>query len=179
MTTSLSRIGFGSAMLCALLALLFISTSSASAHTIGASFESPSGEYLSDIGYDTITFDAGQSVRFDFNLKQKTTKDPVPFDQVWIRIVHNGDTLLATGIHQQVIGPTTLLFTFPEGGDYTLESSYRTGDEGDEIASSTFPISVSSTTSSTNWLLELGIFALGLCFGAGGLYLVKRAGLRF
>ena len=111
------------------------------AHSSGLSFEATSTPYIVDIGYDIVSFYAGESVRFDFTLKDEKTDDEETFDHVWIRILRDSKTLLATGIRKQEIGPTTLLFVFPLEGLYTLETSYRSAD-GEDIAKATFPISV-------------------------------------
>jgi len=120
----------------------------ASAHVTGASWEVPAGSYTADVGYDTTTFVAGNSSRFDFNLKTApgTTSTPVNFAQVWVRITEPSGTDLATGILHQPIGPTTLLYSFANSGEYTLWASFRDPD-GNEIAAASFPIAVSPSPS--------------------------------
>lgn len=126
----------------AALALCFFS-SGASAHTSGAAYEQKSGAYTTDIGYSPTIFTASDYASFDFLLWRGpvNTGEPADYAQVWVRIIHEKNTLLATGIFNQPFGPTGLLYDFARPGEYVLEASFRT-EEGDEIASSTFPITV-------------------------------------
>jgi hypothetical protein len=149
------------------------------AHVTGSSWETPVGKYTSDVGYDPVTFVAGQYTRFDFNLWiGKTSTDsngitsgtPQSFAQVWIRILNKNtqDTLLATGIWSQPIGPTTLLYDFEEPGNYTLEVSYRDA-QGNDIAVVSIPISVGSAGGLPPFLVEYVapalLFIIGLAIG--------------
>ena len=124
-------------------ATVAIGSAPAYAHTTGAYWEVPVDGYTADVGYDPMVFTAEQYTRFDFNLwKGATTSgESADFSQVWVRILRNTNTLLATGVFRQSVGPTTLLYVFPGLGDYSLDTSFRNAD-GDEIAHATFPISV-------------------------------------
>ena len=132
------------------------------AHNAGASWERSVGNYTIDVGYDPVDIVAGQSVRFDFNLWGDTAKTKtVEFAEVWTRITQNKDTLLATGIHEQPFGPTTLLYTFVQPGDYVLEVSFRSTN-GDEIAAATFPFSGSGGAPKVPLLFVLVVGILGV-----------------
>lgn len=150
---------------------------SASAHVTGSSWETPVGKYTTDIGYDPTVITAGQYELFNFYLWIGTTTTdqngitsgtPQDFAQVWIRIVRTSDqdTVLATGIWKQPIGPTTLLFEFDEPGDYSLEISFRDAD-GNDIAVVSEPITVESSGSSP--ALQYGTLGLlvGVFLGVG------------
>lgn len=152
----------------------------ASAHSTGASFTQPSGDYTIDVGYNPISFTAGDYASFDFLLWKGPASTPTnpggtPADyaQVWIRIIKDKNTLLATGVLHQQYGPTTLLYSFPEAGSYTMEASFRTAS-GDEIAVATVPLSVAQAAGQTSvgpvlWLLG------GLVAGAAvGFILARR-----
>lgn len=114
------------------------------AHTTGASWNQSSGPYNVDIGYDPATFTAGQYTRFDFLLwkGEVNTGELAPYDQVWVRLIDTDrNTLLATGVWHQPIGPTTLLYLFVKPGTYMLETSFRDAESND-IAVASFPITV-------------------------------------
>lgn len=115
--------------------------SQADAHALGASFEATSTPYLIDVGYDPEVFETQRSARFDFELRDLESRDYVTYDHVWVRIIREKRTLLATGVRRQDIGPTTLLYLFGEPGTYMLEVSYRRID-GEEFASTSFPLTV-------------------------------------
>ena len=152
-------------------ALLLIATP-AHAHVTGASFTSTTTPYVVDIGYDPITFTAEESERFDFVLRDEKTGNPVPFDQVWVRITDGDNTLLATGLLNQSIGPTTLLYVFGGPGEYKLQPSFRNAD-GDEIAAATFPISVAAS-SDTSFLSTYAPWLLFCVLGLIGGFLLAR-----
>jgi hypothetical protein len=68
--------------------------------------------------------------------------------------VHESGTVFATGLKHQKFGPTTLLYRFPQAGEYTLDVSYRT-EEGRAIAQASFPLEVASEDSLPVWLHSL------------------------
>lgn len=134
-TTSLTLLAF---------AIMLAGAKAAEAHFVGNSWEYLTGKYLIDVGYDTNAFSAGSYVRFDFALKDAVTKDPSGFSSVWVRMVEGKEqksTILATGIHRQEVGPTTLLFVFPKKGEYSMEASFRNA-KGEDMATTSFPIVV-------------------------------------
>ena len=163
------RITFGIVLV---VATLFFGTR-VSAHTTGAYWETPVDGYAIDIGYDPAVITAGQYTRFDFNLwvGATTSAEIADFSQVWVRILHDKDTLLATGIFHQSIGPTTLLYTFPEAGAYLLDVSFRDAD-GNEIAAASFPIQTEDSSGGAP-VSEYGIAAAALLIGAAlGVFVV-------
>ncbi len=123
-----------------------------------------------DVGYDVTEFVAGQSVRFDLNLKNVSTETDKNFAYVWVRVVRDKTTFLATGIFHPVVGPTTMLYTFSGEGSYQLEVSYRNFD-GTEIATATFQIVVSDTNR-VDTLLVTNAFLLA--FGGVGIGFALR-----
>ncbi len=129
----------------AVLISFFLTTHIASAHLFGASLTATSGPYTVDLGYDPADISTTIAERFDFLLWRgpADTGVPVEYDHVWVRLVHEKKTLLATGVRMQPFGPTTLLYLFKDSGSYTFDISFREAD-GDEIASAVFPLSVAS-----------------------------------
>lgn len=91
------------------------------------------------MGYDSVDFIAGHGSRFDFDLREDS--GPITeYDFVWVRITKDKQTVLATDIERQQLGPTTLLYTFDTRGDYMLHVSYRNGSE--VLAEASFPFVV-------------------------------------
>lgn len=148
---------------------------SVNAHTTGSFWQTKVGEYYVDIGYDPTIFVAKQYARFDFNLlKNANDTDSLPFAEVWIRIKRDKETLLATGVRKQPIGPTTLLYSFESSGQYSLEASFR-DTEGNEISAASFPITVTPQEGgSTSENIQRSLFLLfGVVIGAGGMFLAR------
>jgi hypothetical protein len=148
------------------------------AHTTGASWTMPSDAYTVDIGYDPVTFTEGQYTRFDFLLWKgpANTGTASDFAQVWIRITKSdGDTVLATGIWKQPIGPTTLLYEFSEAGTYTIETSYRDKDGNDIAVASNVAVVRTGPIDPTMYVIAAGSFVTGVLLGlVAMLFLRKR-----
>ncbi len=149
----------------------------ASAHTTGASWELPVGDYVVDVGYDPVQVVMGQYERFDFAVWKDAAKTvPVNFAEVWTRVVKidTKETLLATGIREQPVGPTTLLYEFLVPGQYSLEVSFRDAD-GNEIVAASFPIAVSPGEGArAGYVVPAGCAFLGAIVGAALVYLYVR-----
>jgi hypothetical protein len=147
------------------------------AHTTGAYWHQADGKYLVDVGYDPSTFQAGIYTRFDFNILHASDSSNADFAEVWVRILKSDtkDTLLATGIRHEPIGPTTLLYEFLQPGEYLFDASFRDGN-GDEIVDAQFPITVAPADGSlfvfTAWILCA--FVCGGTVGVAGILLWKR-----
>lgn len=129
-------------LFCILLLFLAVAPYSiVNAHSLGYSLEATSSPFFIDIGYDEPTFEAGRASRFEFELRAEEDLAFEHFDHVWVRVMRERKTLLATGVRFQTFGPTTLLYTFPEQGTFALSVSYRTAD-GEELAANEFSITV-------------------------------------
>ena len=147
-------------------ALTFL-TPIVSAHSLGASFEATTTPYRVDVGYDPAEFMAGYASRFDFDLREES--GPVTeYDYVWVRITKEKQTLFATGIERQLLGPTTLLYTFDIPGNYTLHVSYRQGT--DVMAEASFAFTVVANDSGP-MLPRDGLmgFGVGAAFSIAGI----------
>jgi hypothetical protein len=148
----------------------------AHAHSTGAFWGMQDGAYTLDVGYEPATFVEGRYARFDFLLWKgpADTGTAEGFTQVWIRIMDaDKQTLMAGGIWKQPYGPTTLVFTFPKPGQYTLEASYRDAD-GDDIAVATFPIMVEADGHAGIPLGSVGFFIAGLAAGSLALFIAGK-----
>jgi hypothetical protein len=163
----------------ALPALLFLlCTGVASAHVTGTSYEQVIGEnrqYKVDIGYDPDRVMAGERVVFDFNIKDAKTLQSVAFDDVWVRIIHNKQTLLATGLEHMAIGPTTLLYVVPENveGEITVSMRFEEGDTS--IAETEFSIPIEPPANAADrYKLSFMAGSIGLLIGAGIMYAFLR-----
>ncbi|MCE9541465.1 hypothetical protein K8R03_02800 [Candidatus Kaiserbacteria bacterium] len=147
-------------------------TERASAHVVGLSWTATTSPYVIDIGYDPNEFQVGLSARFDFQLLEEKNSDITAYDHVWVRLVRNEKTLLATGIRQQQLGPTTLLYSFLDAGTYKIEASFR-DKEGNDMAVASFPFSISSSGSGGSVLPSTGIFLGGALMGALAFFIWK------
>lgn len=141
------------------------------AHSTGESFEREINGFVIDIGYDPAIIRTGELQRFDFELlASDADQTPREYTHVWVRILEDKKTLLATGIHRQRVGPTTLLYTFSAAGTYLLSVSYR--DAAGEIAAAEFPVVVKN--SQNNGVSYNTIGAIGVIFlGAVLIYIFK------
>lgn len=157
-------------VVCSLL-ILSLSTSPAIAHVSGASWNATSTPYIIDVGYTPDRFVAGEYAVFDFLLWRDAANvgKPVDFTEAWVRVLRDKETLLATGIRRQQLGPTTLLYTFANPGEYSLSVSFR-NQKSDELAAAEFRFKVLSKDSSWklgSYLLVLIALGIGVSIGVG------------
>jgi len=132
-------LGAGAAIVVSLLPAMVV------AHSTGVSFEARVEPYLVDIGYEPARIEAGISERFDFKLWRGEAGIPEEYAHVWVRLLGEEGTELATGIYRHSTGPTTLLYRFPTEGDYRIEASYRSAG-GTELVKAVFPFRVEPAT---------------------------------
>jgi hypothetical protein len=156
--------------------LLIVPFGVVSAHTTGASFEKTveGGKYKVDIGYDPSDLVAGERMVLDFSVRKIPSLEPVHFDHVWVRLVDETDTLLATGVAQMPFGPTTLLYVIPEtvAGDLKLSMRFEDGER--TIAETEVMLPVEPAPKET----EIPVLAIlsclvGLLVGAGVVWVAK------
>ena len=144
-------------------------------HGLGASFERVVGEYKIDIGYDVVTFRAGEVVVFDFDISNAESGESVPFDSIWVKIREENKVFFASGIGKTLLGTTTMLYRFPQGGLYELDVRFQ--QEGETITQSSFPLTVEQTAdnSGVDNKLIVGVAVLiSLLIGLGIGFLLKR-----
>jgi len=137
------------------------------AHSLGESLEKEVDGYLIDIGYSTTELIANSAVVFEFNLLNENDEF-VDYSNVWLRIIKDDRTILATGIHNAEFGGARITYTFAESGAYEFSARYEKGI--DSIAEATFPIEVlpnpSEGSGSVN-IIFLGVVGiLGIGVGA-------------
>lgn len=142
-------------------------------HSDGAFWESIVDPYVLDIGYDPPAAVAGDSMRFDFALWDTARENIIPFSSVWVRVKHENETILATGVHRQSLGPTTLLYRFEQAGKYTLEVSFR-DDKDDEVVKESFPFEIAPSGDRSTY----GLFALLVLIGLVAGVLISYALLK-
>ncbi len=139
----------------------------AEAHALDPSFEVQVGEYLVDIGYEPDPLTSETYARFSFELWLNERGNPVEYSHVWVRIMRDSTTLFASGIHRQAVGPTTLLYTFPDAGAYVLDISYRTEDS--EVAATEIPITVTRGADGNRSVFAVSIVAFCALLAAAAL----------
>ena len=120
----------------------------------GERLEKVVGDQIVDVGTDqTSTPVAGEPIEFDFNLLASDTREPVTYPtSVGIDIGHNGKSVVNCDLATEL--PNTFLFyTFPEGGNYTLTVSFFDKNrDRQEVATATFPLTISGSTGRTRAL---------------------------
>lgn len=161
------------------LALVFASAPLfASGHELGESFEQEVGEHLIDIGYTPENFSAGSSALFEFELWRNNPDaeydelDPVAYDDVWVRIVSDGTTMFASGVHNAEFGGSRMTYVFPEAGEYELSVRYERGL--DTVAEATFPFTVAPKEGSGAFRIPAMAALVGVLIGTAGVYFIRR-----
>ena len=160
-----------------LLLLLLLPIGFAHAHMTGNSYEQIVGEgkYKVDIGYDPNQLVAGERAILDFNIRKMPGLEQVQFDDVWVRIVHDNDTLLATGVARMPFGPTTLLYVIPESvqGDLKLKMRFEKGDK--TIVEMDFSLPVAPARKpSVAYIPTLSVLFIGVLMGAVGILFARK-----
>ena len=140
----------------------FLFTNPISAHGGGESLEKVVGEYRIDIGYDPAIIEAARPSVFDFDLLFNETGERSEFSDIWVRIMKGKQTVFASGVHKPSFGNTTMMYTFAEGGEYSIDVRFQ--NEGGKIAEASFPLTVQSPPSATG--SGSGISFLWLVIGA-------------
>jgi len=121
--------------------LFTLSTSWVFAHSTGQSVNQKSGDYLVDIGYDSITPNpvAGEPTLFDLKLFKNS--DEVGFSEVIVDIGLKPEPIIFYGsIKTKPEGPNTWIFTFPKSGDYNFRVRYKNEDK--TLAEANFSLEV-------------------------------------
>jgi hypothetical protein len=139
----------------------------------GQRLEKVVGNQIVDIGTDQETTPiAGEPIQFDFNLLKSDTREPLTNTNVTVDIEHNGKTMVNSDLIMEP--PLTLLvYTFPEGGNYLLKTTFYDGNN--TLATASFPLSISGSRIITRILYILGFLAcIGLAMFGG--YRAARRG---
>ncbi|HEY0907801.1 MAG TPA: hypothetical protein VGE35_00450 [Candidatus Paceibacterota bacterium] len=146
----------------------------ASAHYGIASLEKTVGEYFFDIGY-SAEFIAGDLIRFDLAVLDETTREILPFSNVWVRI-KEGDRLLFAGpIDYGEFGRPGFSFVFPREGEYTLSTRFETPSQ--QIPEQDFSIAVVRSPEESRyaeWLIRIAALAAGAGVGIASVLIFKK-----
>lgn len=136
----------------------------ARAHVVGQSYEEQVGDYTVDIGYDPGAALPGGRLLLDFKLRDTVSGVEVPFDDVWVRVEQDKQTLLATGVMQPELGPTTAIIMAPPlGSSLVVSARYEKG--GTPLAEASFSIPYDPAAKSASLFNPLSL-ALGAVLGA-------------
>ena len=140
-----------------------------SAHEAGVSYQTEMKGYTVDIGYSSAAPQVGESVIFDFRLRDKNGND-VPFTDVWARVESKGATVFATGVYNGKFGGSRLAYVFPGEGAYTVSARFE--NDASVIVEGSFPITVvpsaqgsTSTGHGQEYLFGFGGIILGFVLG--------------
>lgn len=152
----------------------FVLLGVAAAHGTGASLEKMVGEYKVDIGYDPPVLEAKDPIYFDFTLLSETG-ERAEFSDIWVRVMKGKQTAFATGIHKPSFGNSTMIYMFPEGGEYELKVRFQ--NEGEALAEASFPLAVEKAATGAGFPGFIWL-AAGLFGGAIAGFLVGFAGKR-
>ena len=157
--------------------IAFVLAGTAFANGLGGErLEKVVGDQIVDIGTDqTTTPVAGEPIQFDFNLIKSDTREPITNTNVTVDIEHNGKTMVNSDIIMEP--PLTLLvYTFPEGGSYTLKTTFY--DKDRTLATAAFPLTISGSTVTTRVLYIAALFISILLGLLGGYRLAHRRGAK-
>lgn len=121
---------------------IFLFPTTIYSHGDQKSFEKEVNLYLVDIGYVPDTFEALNPSTFSFSLLDPK-KEEKEFSDIWVRIENDGKTVFATSVKKQELGETTMIYTFPDKGNYELFVRYQNGDE--KLAETSIPLEVTSS----------------------------------
>jgi hypothetical protein len=138
----------------------------------GQRLEKVVGNQIIDIGTDqTGTPVAGEPIQFDFNLLKSDTRAPLTNTSVTVDIEHNGITMVNSNLIMEP--PLTLLvFTFPEGGSYTLKTTFYDGNN--TLATAAFDLSIEGSSIGRR-ILYIAAFLVCILLGLmGGYWFARR-----
>ncbi len=139
----------------------------------GQRLEKIVGDQIVDIGTDqTTTPVAGEPIQFDFNLLKSDTREPLKNTNVTVDIEHGGKTMVNSDLIMEP--PLTLLvYTFPEGGSYTLKTTFYDGNT--TLATASFLLTISGSSILMRLVYVAIVLVCILCgIGAGFWFANKR-----
>jgi hypothetical protein len=140
----------------------------------GQRLEKVIGNQIVDIGTDQeSTAVAGEPIQFDFNLLKSDTREPLTNTNVTVDIEHDGKTMVNSDLIMEP--PLTLLvYTFPEGGSYTLKTTFYDGNN--TLATASFPLTISGSRITTRALYIAALLVSILLGLLGGYWAARRRG---
>jgi len=140
------------------------------AHTSGKSLEQEVNGFLVDVGFDSEIITENTPLALDFSLVDKAGNKDVDFDSVWLTIKNKDETIFASGIEKAKLGRTTMLYTFPQSGNYTLSLRFMKEDFAHTQAS--FPLTIETMKEDNNFIESNFLLLLGTFIGVlvGGIF---------
>ena len=125
-------------------ASLLVPAALALAHPTGQSLNQNVGDYVVDIGYDSITPSpvAGEATAFDFRFFHNPGSQLADYTDVGVSILaSDGSTAFYGDLRHVADSPTGMVYIFPTGGNYKLTAYYK--KDGAALAQASFPLVVS------------------------------------
>jgi hypothetical protein len=158
---------------------LFALPFSAFAHGAGAFYETVVGSYKIDVGFSTPAPILGESVIFDFQLRNADSElnsgTDVEFEDAWVKIQsdENDKVVFASGIHNAEFGGPRMSYVFPKTGSYTISVRYE--DANGTLAEASFPMTVVPDPSASSVTpVQAGTAGAGFLIGALLVYALLR-----
>jgi hypothetical protein len=147
------------------------------AHLAGGE-DKPIDGYVVDFGYDPEQPRAHEQTLLAFHLRNAETLESADYTHVWVRVVHDGQILSAVNVVQDDAG-TNYLYTFPEGGEYTLDVEFR--HDEDVLAVTEFILTVigeeiaaTQDVPTRSPLIVVASVLVGVAIGWGLTYTIGR-----
>jgi hypothetical protein len=112
------------------------------------------GEYIVDFGYEPEKLTAGENSFFAIHLKDKESKEVVPFTDVWVRI-SQGDAILFSGLLNPTDNVAELSYYFSVSDHYEIKLRFRDGEK--TLAETTFIVDVARAVGEYYQLAILGL----------------------
>jgi len=119
---------------------LFLIVNLASAH-LDAGRDITNKGYIIDFGYAPANLHVGEVSEFTVNLVNETTEIPINFSSVLARISSDNGIIFAGELKGKA-GNSILSYTFPSGGNYTVD--FRFMNENNKLIEQGFNVGVSA-----------------------------------
>ena len=131
----------------------------------GQRLEKTVGPYIIDIGTDqSLAPQADVPIRFDFNLLDAASRNPLPFTDVDVYMTTADNKSLADAdLAIAPSGPTLFTYAFPAGGNYNLQVTFYNGSK--LLADGTFPITLGGAVTAGGTSDEARYLIFGMLIG--------------
>lgn len=137
-------------------------------------------KYIMEIRYDPLDSSFGLASPITFYLKEKETDADATYQTIYVKMTKQDMTVFSAPITKPDIGPTSIMYKFPEGGEYQLDVHFQ--NQTETIADSSFVLkiapfeNVKENQSNTLQLILLGILStvIGAAIGFFTPKLLKR-----
>ena len=146
------------------LAAIVLYAPPSSGHGVGQTMEQEVGDYLVDIGVDTVEILEEQDAVFDMALVEHAGTlqwEYAPYDTVWVMMSQEGKEPLRTILSVKNPAPILLTHRFDDPGDVRLAVRFLQDGE-EKLADASFTLNVHSKDESGGKGIALALFALFL-----------------